>query len=76
MGGGLHGIVSPQHAATALQGSMHPGLTQAQLQALHQQHGLPLPPSWVIQHEELERAHLQQQVGSLECFLLLCACLT
>eukprot|EP00057_Strongylocentrotus_purpuratus_P019513 XP_011673987.1 PREDICTED: probable JmjC domain-containing histone demethylation protein 2C isoform X1 [Strongylocentrotus purpuratus] len=61
MGGGLHGIVSPQHAATALQGSMHPGLTQAQLQALHQQHGLPLPPSWVIQHEELERAHLQQQ---------------
>lgn len=68
MGGGLHGIVSPQHAATALQGSMHPGLTQAQLQALHQQHGLPLPPSWVIQHEELERAHLQQQVGSLECF--------
>ncbi|XP_041476903.1 probable JmjC domain-containing histone demethylation protein 2C isoform X3 [Lytechinus variegatus] len=60
--GGIHGIVSPQHAATALQGSMHTGLTQAQLQAIHQQHpGLPLPPSWVIQQEELERAHLQQQ---------------
>lgn len=60
--GGFHGIVSPQHAATALQGTLHPGITQAQLHALQQQHpGLPLAPSWFLQQEELERAHLQQQ---------------
>ncbi|XP_071498541.1 uncharacterized protein [Diadema antillarum] len=60
--GSFHGIMSPQHAATALQGTLHPGMTQAQLQALQQRHpGLPLPPSWVLQHEEFERAQIHQR---------------